>query len=106
MVNRRSKEKKLKKRKWYSNVQKKTHTDPIMLVVGAAAGAAVPKPPNPVLPPNILPVAAVVVPPNNGLFRIVAVLPNKLVLGCAAAGWPNIDVAGFCAPNKLAEKKG
>ncbi len=57
-----------------------------MLVVGAAAGAAVPKPPNPVLPPNVLPVAAVVVRPNNGLFAVVAVLPNILVVGCAAAG--------------------
>jgi hypothetical protein len=88
-----SKDKKFKKWKWCSNFHKKAHTDPKILVVGAATGAAVPKPPNPVLPPNVLPVSAVVV-----------VLPNVLVLGFAAAGWPNINVAGFCAPNKLAEK--
>ncbi len=54
-----------------------------MKVVGAAAGAAVPKPSNPLLPPNVLSIAEVVVPPSG--------------FACVVAGVeaPNIDVVAL-----------
>ncbi len=47
------------------------------------------------------PVVVEVLEPNNGLFCVVAVDPNILVVGVEVVVWPNIDVVGlFCAPNK------